>query len=276
MNTRLMAQFALVFLVTQLLGLYAGNYLIEEQIHATVINDNPESVDNSLGLIAMMLASTGALLLVLRYAPEWFMALLFRAMESLAVFATTLIVLLPSGIADNYIFAIAILIVALRIIFSRQLLLRNIASIVSAAGAGALIGASLGVLPIIVFLALLAIYDFIAVFKTKHMVELAKGLTKRNLAFTLALPTKEHQFELGTGDLVVPLAFAVSTLAASKQQLLPPASLVTPSLVLLASFLGLIATLHYASGRRGKALPALPLQCALMVFAFAAAKIAGF
>ena len=238
MNTRLIAQFTLIFLTTQALGLFAGNYLIEQQIHATLVNDNPEDVANSIGLIIWILVSTALLLAIMRYAPDWLLTILLKALESMATFATAIIVVLPLEINDGFAYAFALSLVALRILFAKNLILRNLTSAVSAAGAGALIGASLGNIPIAVFLLLLAAYDLIAVFKTKHMVELAKGITKKNLSFTFALPTKEHQFELGTGDIVVPLAFAVSVLAASKSLPLPY-NMVPPFAILFASLVSL-------------------------------------
>ena len=125
-------------------------------------------------------------------------------------------------------------------------------------------------------LVLLSVYDYVAVFKTKHMVTLAKSVTKKNLSFTYALPTKEHQFELGTGDLVMPLVFATSVLASTKPLYPFPQYLVPPTLILLASLTGLILTISYLSKRIGKALPALPPQTALMIAAFFLSKLIGF
>ncbi|HLC79314.1 MAG TPA: presenilin family intramembrane aspartyl protease [archaeon] len=275
MNTSLMAQFIIIFLLTQTLGLIAGNYLIEEQIRAVIVNEDPESVDNSIGLFVWILISTAILIILLRYAPELIVTILLKSLESFAIFATALIVMLPLDIPSLAAYAAAIFLVATRIIFSKNLLLRNISSTVSTAGAGALIGASIGTIPIIVFLIALSIYDFIAVFKTKHMVELAKGITSKNLSFTFAIPTKEHKFELGTGDLVVPLAFSVSALAASRA--LPFPYFAVPAIaILLASLSALILTLHFASKNKGVPLPALPLQAVLMIIVFAITKIAGY
>ena len=103
-------------------------------------------------------------------------------------------------------------IVIARFVFRKNIWLRNLASILAAAGAGPLIGYNFGIIPVALFLVILAGYDIIAVFYTKHMVTLAKSITKKNLAFTFALPTTDHQFELGTGDMVIPLVFAVSVL----------------------------------------------------------------
>ena len=268
MNKKLITQLILLFVITQGLGLVTGNFLINEDIHATLINEDPEAIENSIGLIVWILLFTGILLLLIKFAPEWLFYLLIKGIESLAIFGTTLIVL-SVFLADGIIvLSLAILLVALRIIFKNNVLLRNISSIFAAAGAGALIGASMGVVPIIVFIVLLSVYDLIAVFKTKHMVTLAKGVTKKNLSFSFAMPTKEHQFELGTGDMVIPLAFAVSVLGVAKAGANGAEVFLPAILILFASLIGLIATLHYTSLKKGRAMPALPLQTLLMIIIF--------
>ena len=276
MNRGLLAQLVILFIITQAMGLAVGDFLINEQIRTSIVNDDPESVDNSLGLIAWVLVFTAMLILVIRFAPEWLLTIILKGIESLTVFGTSIIVLLPTKLADEIILGAAALSVAVRIIFSKNIWLRNASSVVAAAGAGALIGASLGVVPVFVFIVLLAIYDFIAVFKTKHMVELAKGVTKKNLSFTYALPTKEHQFELGTGDMVIPLAFSVSVLATVKDTMIYPFFFLPPVMILVASLAGLLVTMHFASLKKGMALPALPLQTLLMLIVFGLTRLVGF
>jgi presenilin-like A22 family membrane protease len=71
---------------------------------------------------------------------------------------------------------------------------------------------------------LLAFYDYWAVYKTRHMVYLFQGLAERGLFMAFILPKKFKGFFvsarkitiggdyvfLGTGDIVLPLAFAMS------------------------------------------------------------------
>ncbi len=278
MNKNLIAQLVLLFLLTQVLGLLVGDFLINQGIHTTLLNDNPNDVANSLGLFVWIIVFTGFLLALIKFAPDWLFSILIKGIEIMAIFGTTIVVLLPFVPYDEIIkaFAAAIILVALRIILAKNLLLRNITSIIAAAGAGSLIGASLGVMPMLVFVVLLSAYDFIAVFKTKHMVTLAKGITKKNLSFTYAMPTKGHQFELGTGDMIIPLAFAVSILGEAKTALAYPYFFVSPALVLFVSLIGLIFTIDFASKKSGRALPALPFQVILMLIVWGITKAAGY
>ncbi|MCR4336010.1 MAG: presenilin family intramembrane aspartyl protease [archaeon] len=274
MNKELISQLLLIFVLTQGIGLIAGDFLISQNIHTTLVTDNPEDIENGVGLIVWIIGFTAILLILMKFSPDWLLSILLKGIESMAIFGTSIIVLMPTFLSDEIILSMAIVFVALRIIFKEHVLLRNASSIVAAAGAGALIGASLGVIPVLVFIVLLGIYDYIAVFKTKHMVTLAKGVTKKNLSFTYALPTKEHNFELGTGDMVIPLAFAISVLSAQTNTTLLK---FFPSIaILIASLIGLVLTLDYASKNKGKPLPALPLQTALMVLVFGITKLVGF
>ncbi|MBI5884657.1 hypothetical protein HZB89_01015, partial [archaeon] len=149
----------------------------------------------------------------------------------------------------------------------------NISSVVATAGAGALIGVSMALVPIIIFIVLLSVYDLIAVFKTKHMVKMAKHIVKQNLAFTFALPTKVHVFELGTGDLVIPLVVASSVLKFWHSGFI--VNLAAAVLVLFASLAGLVWTMEISQKKIGRPLPALPLQTVSMLLMIGLLWLAG-
>jgi presenilin-like A22 family membrane protease len=275
MNKKLLTQLIAIFLITQAVGLFIASNLIQQDVHATIVNDNPEDPINTIALIVYILAFTAVLLIVIKFAKGKFSFVFLKLFELMAVFGTSWIVF---AIFAGYFagtetagligFGIAAIIIALRLAFWKKLLFRNFATMIAVIGAGALIGVSLGIIPVIIFIIALSIYDFIAVFKTKHMVSLAKAITEKNLAFTVAMPTKEHQFELGSGDLVIPLVFASAALSSS--------SLPSSLMVLAGSLIGLLVTIDYSSKHVGKALPALPLQGILMIAFFAIAKLLGF
>ncbi|MBN2067332.1 MAG: hypothetical protein JW744_02600 [Candidatus Diapherotrites archaeon] len=265
---RLFPQLMAVFAITQLIGLCVGVSLIGaietgELEQPTVVTENPDDPINAIALIVYILFFTGMLLILMRlFKGRW----LFKLLETVVVFTASIIVF--SAFIPSIAFLFTVLIVGLRLLMPGHIMLRNCVAIIAISGVGAMVGVTLGVIPIVLFLILLACYDFIAVFKTKHMVTLAKGIANRNLAFTVAMPTPKHQFELGTGDLVLPLAFAVSVME-SKQAIGFPGFVFPAVLVLAASLAGLLITIWYANRHVGKALPALPLQAAFMVMAWA-------
>lgn len=257
MRFKLYAWLSLFFIITQALGILVASTLIEQQVKVSIVSDNPQDPLNALALVLYILVFTGLFLFMMKFFKKRF----FKVFESFAVFATSWIVIdsmLP-GLGVMF----AALIVGLRIAFRENIWLKNLASVFAVAGAGALIGVSLGVIPVLLFISILSLYDIIAVFWTKHMVKMAKAIVSQNLAFTFTIPTKEHAFQLGTGDLVIPLVFGVAVFgAASALPLL--AALLPVSMVLFASILGLIATMHLCAEKK-IALPALPLQSAYMI-----------
>ena len=272
MNRELLAWLALLFVVTQAVGLFVAGTLVRDDVKATFITDNPDDVENSVGLIVYILFFTACLLIAIRFFAGR-IRLLFRVIELLAVFGTSVIVF--SAFFPEAALHFALLVLALKLAVPDSVALRNATAVIATAGAGSLVGVSLGILPVIVFIALLSVYDLIAVFGTKHMVVMAKAMTKENVSFTFALPTKEHTFELGTGDMVIPLAFASSVLAANTKFMAFPWTYAMPALLLLASLAGLLWTINFISKRVGMALPALPPQTALMLAVFFVGKAIG-
>ncbi|MFH1586290.1 MAG: presenilin family intramembrane aspartyl protease [Candidatus Diapherotrites archaeon] len=277
MNRKLILSLAALFIVTQLIGLWTANFFIAEEVTVTFISEDPGDPINSIYLIAVVLGGALFWIIVIRFFPEKWLYYVFKALESFIIFITS--ALLFSTFYDSLLVVpLSLLIVLLRIVFAKHIWLRNATSIISTAVVGALLGVSLGIIPVIIFMILLSVYDFIAVFKTKHMVKMAKAISSKNLSFTYAIPTKEHTFELGTGDMVIPLVFSASLLGAAKLNpaLEFPLYFIPPVVILIASLIGLLWTINFVSKRVGTALPALPPQTILMLLAFVVLKLVGF
>ncbi len=255
------------FVITQALGvLVAAEYLAAGET-VTIITDDPNDAINAIGLIVYILVFTGVFLAFMKFFKKRF----FRVLETLAVFTTSWIVIdvLIPGLGLMF----AILLVATRLAFKEDIWLKNLASIFAVAGAGSLIGISMGIWPVLLFIFLLSIYDLIAVFKTKHMITMAKAIVSENLAFTFTIPTKDHAFQLGTGDLVIPLVFSVAVFSvAMPHGFWIGVSAVAP--ILIASITGLIGTMHIAAEKK-IALPALPMQSAFMILVWGAMFLIG-
>ena len=259
---------AIIFVITQTLGLIVATLLLAQGAQQPIFTENINDVANSIYLIFMILAMTAVILIVLRFRRKrnilWYI-------EALAVFTTTIVVASAFFPTNDYIaLAIAILLVAWRYTHRNNLWLRNVVGIIAIVGAGALIGISLGLLPVFVFIIALSIYDLIAVFGTKHMVVIGRAVVKQNFAFTIALPTKHHTFELGNGDLVIPLMTASSVMANG----LFNSNYFVASLLLSASFIGLMISI-YLVAKKQFAMPALPPQTVLMVCVIIAAIFLG-
>ncbi|MEK6973268.1 MAG: presenilin family intramembrane aspartyl protease [archaeon] len=253
----------ILFVITQLLGLYIANAFLQENIKTTIINDNPNDIWNAIGLISYILIFTGIFLLVMKFSKT---GKILSLMEKVVVFSTTSIFVYLFVPELSFLFAILFL--ALRILLPESIMLRNISAIISSAVVGSLIGVSLNIIPVIVFVAALSIYDIIAVFFTKHMVAMAETLKEKNLALAFAIPTKEHNYLIGTGDLVIPLVFVVSAMSSFFAETADKfLSNVLGLIILVMSLLGIGITLWITKNKK-MAMPALPLQCLFMIIAW--------
>lgn len=103
---------------------------------------------------------------------------------------------------------------------------QNLAIVLGIAGLSIGIGLALSLKEVLIILVLLSFYDIIAVFITKHMVKMFKGLLEKGVIMALIIPFdlkdlfknfKKIQMKgkfmfLGTGDLALPAVFIVAAL----------------------------------------------------------------
>jgi presenilin-like A22 family membrane protease len=101
----------------------------------------------------------------------------------------------------------------------------DILGVCIAGGVSALLGISLSIIPVVVLLILLAVYDAISVYKTKHMIVMAEGVMDLKLPLLFIIPKnskysfikesfkegeKREAFFMGLGDAVMPTLLVVS------------------------------------------------------------------
>jgi presenilin-like A22 family membrane protease len=143
---------------------------------------------------------------------------------------------------------------------------QNLLIIFSLAGIGASLGLSLKPESVILILIVLSVYDFIAVYKTKHMVKIAKDMIEAGTILGLVFPFEPNGFlkstkeikpgegkflVLGGGDVALPLIFSVSLIKIGIWK---------SFLVAFFSLLGLFANfLLFIFQKERRAIPALPL-----------------
>jgi len=227
----------LMFALTQIIGLISGILLISSargneyvQMMSVSVVEDSNSILNALLLILYVLLGAGIALLIIKFFRT---KIIFRIMELVVVGGTVSVLLFSfifalSGMGFfESLFASILAGGAFSIIKFFTPSLKNTAAILSSAGVAALFGFSLGFIPALAFILLLSLYDYIAVFKTRHMLTLAKGLGTHDMSFTITAkakpPGKEKikiekipenelmRLDLGSGDLAVPAVLAVST-----------------------------------------------------------------
>lgn len=250
----------LFFILAQLLGIFTGVTVLNDfeknpYVSSMIVTTDSQDPINAVFFIGYILASAVVIVLLIRFLK--LNVLVFRLIEfalistaSSLVFYAFLRLVLGYEISTlaGIVFGISF---AVGKVFLPQL--KNSAAILATAGVGAIFGISLGVVPILLFLALLSIYDFLSVFVTKHMIEIAKFVIKSDLAFTVTakriVPGKAvKRIDLGTGDLIAPIMLEVSIL---------PYSPVAALFVMLGSIaaMALFLTLVW---QKKLVLPALP------------------
>ncbi|MEY4744947.1 MAG: hypothetical protein RL272_892 [Candidatus Parcubacteria bacterium] len=121
----------------------------------------------------------------------------------------------------------AVLLTALAVLMyygSRSVLVFDVLLVLGSAGIAENLGASMGPIGVAVILAILAAYDIVAVYVTKHMVAMAESLLRRRVFFAMILPERPGGFLLpvteavpgagfvflGTGDVILPALLVVS------------------------------------------------------------------
>lgn len=142
----------------------------------------------------------------------------------------------------------------------------NLFFILSSAGIGAVLGLRIQPEIIVILLLIFAIYDFIAVYKTRHMQKMAEAMIKAKapLAFVVSPKAKallgkdislenrgkNEAFFLGGGDIILPLILSFS---------LASQNLFYSLFVTVFSFLGLGFSFYiFFFQRKKKPIPALP------------------
>lgn len=265
--------FVAAALLTQLIGLYVGMQYIgfmNAGIMPPVV-ENPAKPSSAVIIFFYIMLMTVFILLVIKFLRR--RVFFIRGLELFAVFFS-------SWLAFDAIIPFGIL-AAIALVLWRALrpnpVNKALATVFAVVGAGAVIGASLEVVPALIFVVLLSFYDFISVFVTKHMVYMAKAIVESDSAFTLSFPhkfkktvtveyggkplkTRKHTFQLGGGDILLPLLFSVSVLRQF--------SLMSALSSIFGSLVALTCLLYYISRRPGRALPALPVVSAGMLAGF--------
>lgn len=248
---------------------------------------DPNDPVNPLIYIVMILLMTGLLLVLIKIGRQKVLRTLFYV----AVFVTLLYVFTPlllevelSIAPDSFgwaslIFAIAISAVLLfALVKSGEWYVINMIGLILAVGITAILGMSLGILPVMILLIIMAVYDAIAVYKTKHMVALAEGVVPMRLPVMFVIPNRRdfsmddlkdkgltqregqerEAFFMGVGDTVIPgiLAVSASIYLPDTASFLLTANLWVAVGTVIGGLLGYLLLLRYVM--RGKPQAGLP------------------
>ncbi len=185
--------------------------------------EDPASAMNPFVYMVLILAFTALVLLVIRLKKSWVLSVFILVSIAasiyyvLVAFMSPLLALLPT------------LAVLLLLHFYPEWYVIDAFGIFVCAGISSLFGVSMTVLPAILLLVILAVYDAISVYKTRHMVSLAEGVIKIKAPLLFVVPKsrgysfrksqgsivggesqKMGAYFLGLGDAVIPTILVVS------------------------------------------------------------------
>ena len=224
---------AFCFILSHMLAMFIVPAYEEAEVQAF---EDPEDPINSVVYIGIILVFTAFILWIAKNGLDYILQLIF--LSSIGV--TFIYVFYPFfhsiGITDTagYIGAagLAVQLTFLLMTYPEWYVI-DIAGVILAAGVAAIFGISFGLLPALLLLMGLAIYDAWAVYRTGHMVDLADSVMDLKLPILLVMPKtssysflsqgslneqiesgeKREALFMGLGDLVIPGALVVSAKA---------------------------------------------------------------
>ncbi|MGM0446699.1 MAG: presenilin family intramembrane aspartyl protease PSH [Methanobacteriota archaeon] len=144
--------------------------------------ENPDNPANSVLYVVAIVAMTGLMLAAFRYDFDGAIRLLIvgvSAWLSWYVFSA-----LVSPLAA----AVPAVAVAVGLLVHPEWYVIDTAGVLMGAGAAGLFGISFGLLPALILLAVLAVYDAVSVYGTEHMLSLAEGVMDLNIPVVLVIP----------------------------------------------------------------------------------------
>lgn len=214
-----------LILIVQVLALFLSTPMETNEMQAF---EDPTEVSNSIYYILTILVFTLFVLIAIKKNMKWIISLfIYLAIVSTLYYVFFALFTLIPSLAGFENIASILLSTGLTVLLYKypEWYVIDILGVCIAGGVSALIGISLSVIPIVVLLILLAVYDAISVYKTKHMITMAEGVMDLKLPILFIIPKhsnysfikenfkegeKREAFFMGLGDAVMPTLLVVS------------------------------------------------------------------
>lgn len=268
---------AIIYVISQMLALVILAVEIYPEEYRAF--QNPNDPMDSIFYIAFLLIFTGIILLVIKFGLDRLIKAIFMGSIGITivyVIDPILFYIYPPLDIPFLLLSIGIAAYLLYRLYVRpEWYLLDVVGVLVAVGVIAILGMSLGILPALVLLIGLALYDAISVYKTKHMIDLAEGVTSMNLPVLLVMPRKKgyklaegidvrkkvdsgeerDAMLMGLGDIIIP-----GILVASAYVNLPAnglSNLWVAMGTMIGGLLGYMALMHFVN--KGNPQAGLPL-----------------
>lgn len=212
-----------IFLVVQVISVFLSTPVANS---GTLVFDNPDSVSNSFSYIGYVLIGTLGLLIAMKLGFHLLIRLVigFSIIFSFYFVFTATLSFLPflSVTTANVVGSIMAVALALILYKYPEWYIVNIAGIIASVAFSVLLGVSFGIVPALVLLVILAVYDAISVYKTKHMLTLAKNAMELKLPLMFIIPKNRNYSFLAESETSKPSSITEQTTPTiSKEDLQP-------------------------------------------------------
>lgn len=195
---------------------------------------NPSDPFNLLYFLIPLLVLTAIILLIIKFQKKSVLRIIFLGSITTLIFYVIYPIL--SSFIDNSLLTLALSIAGAAVLLvllvkKPEWYIINAIAILTGVGAIAIIGISLDIWIVITLLIIMAVYDALSVYKTKHMIDLADSVMDLKLPVLFVIPKERgyslleetkglkeklkeneerHAYFLGVGDVVFPGFLAVA------------------------------------------------------------------
>jgi len=216
-----------------LIAVEIGALLISLPVKQTgiVAFQDPTSVADPFIFIGILLAFTALLLILIKFGKQWAIsAVIWISFFFTFIYIFAALVYATFGTTDPATILIILLSVVATVILYKfpEWYVIDVLGILIGAGVASIFGVSLDIIPVLILLILLAVYDAISVYKTKHMITLAEGIIEYKTPILFVIPKRRDYsfikegigtlesggeraaFIIGMGDMIMPSILVVS------------------------------------------------------------------
>ncbi len=211
-----MAAMMTLVVAVQLFSLALMPPLSETEVR---VFENPESAANPFSYIILVLGFTLFILMAMRLKKGWIVSGVVLLAMAMGVYyvISAFVSPLPALI-------ISLAVLAMLHIYPEWYVI-DLVGLLVCAGVGTLFGLSMTPFPALILLLVLAVYDAISVYKTRHMVTLAEGVMEMRAPLLFVVPRRwSYSFRkegmgsgedrgayfLGLGDAIIPTVLVIS------------------------------------------------------------------
>ncbi len=201
-NMKVVVILICLFLIAQFIGLGVLNAYYGQELPFGVQRPEFQEEVSYVSLFIVILFAAGLALVLTYFKADklwrtwFFLSVLFTLMISFGSFLNQWVALVLAFILTSW------------RLFKNNVIVHNFTEVFVYGGLAAIFVPILNLFSVSVLLVLISIYDMIAVWKTKHMIKMAKYQAKLKIFAGMVIPYGKKEAILGGGDIGFALLFA--------------------------------------------------------------------